>query len=238
MLRPASPAIVPTRPITPGSSAFQITSSAPAERRIDADVVDADEPGVAAWRERGFEPALGRPRPELQRHDVDVVVRARALRFDDLRRRGRPAIVRTFTGETPSASIAAEEAGEDRIGHRPGRQGRELAVDADADARERTGQRAHAATWPNRWAAGSSGPIRAATAGGSAGALTAFRTMPRSRNSHSASTVSMPTRSCPSRVDAAMCGVAMTCGSDWSVRIGRRLDVEDVDGGAAEPVRT
>jgi hypothetical protein len=57
------------------------------------------------------------------------------------------------------------------------------------------------------------GRSRANSSPGTLGKFTAFRITPSRRKSRSATTVSIPTCSCASTVDAAMCGVAMTCGS-------------------------
>ena len=58
--------------------------------------------------------------------------------------------------------------------------------------------------------------------------------MPSLRKSRSAAAVSLPTCSCASLVDAAMCGVAMTCGSPIEAPVLRRLRVEDVEPGTGD----
>ena len=68
------------------------------------------------------------------------------------------------------------------------------------------------------------------------GKLTELRIVPSFRKSRSVEIVSTPTSSWPSRVDAAICGLATTCGSFWRLVL-RRLGFVDVERGTADVAR-
>ena len=69
---------------------------------------------------------------------------------------------------------------------------------------------------------------------GSAGKLTALRITPSRRKSRTFIAVSVPTSSCASTVEAAMCGVATTCGELGQAPVRRRLVLEHVETRAAD----
>ena len=124
------------------------------------------------------------------------------------------AIVRALTGVTPPDDRMARQ---HAFEHRAAKQlvvfGRQLAVVAHAhraDARLahlRDDQSQRAAPASDKAAAACRLPRE------TEGKFTALRMMPSLRKSRNAAAVSVPTCSCASFVDAAMCGVATTCGS-------------------------
>ena len=142
--------------------------------------------------------------------------RARAARLDDLdaalarRRRARSRSTRRSTriGRSDAGGRARREhVDAAALGQR--------AVVADAERldarRAHLRRRARRADRP----AGSTAAAAAARPAWIDGKFTALRTTPSRRKSRTVAAVSRPTSSCASSVDAAMCGVATTCGS-WA----------------------